>query len=99
WCAVFDGSDACFAPVLTFTEARAHPHALARAAFQKVGEIEQPAAAPRFGRTPGGTPRPPPERGALGRAALVDWGFDAEQVDHLAALGLGMTASPDTAAR
>jgi alpha-methylacyl-CoA racemase len=99
WCAVFDGSDACFAPVLTFSEARAHPHALARAAFQKVGKIEQPAAAPRFGRTPGGTPRPPPERGALGRAALLDWGFDSAQIDHLASLGLGMTAGDDSAAR
>ncbi len=93
WCAVFEGSDACFAPVLTFSEARAHPHAAARNAFVTIGDIEQPAPAPRFGRTPGGTRRPPPERGALGREALGDWGFDAAQVEHLASLGLGTTTA------
>jgi alpha-methylacyl-CoA racemase len=93
WCAVFDGSDACFAPVLTFGEARSNPHAVARAAFADVGDIAQPAAAPRFSRTPGATRRPPPERGALGRDALKDWGFEAAEIERLAALGVGMTAA------
>jgi len=92
WCAVFEGSDACFAPVLTFSEARTHPHALARSAFAKVGAVEQPAPAPRFDRTPGRTRRPPPERGELGREALQDWGFEATQIEQLAALGVGMAA-------
>ena len=90
WCAVFDGSDACFAPVLTFSEAREHPHARARDAFARVGSIDQPAPAPRFSRTPGSTRRPPPERGALGREALADWGFDAAAVEALVALGVGL---------
>ncbi|MEP7058665.1 MAG: CoA transferase, partial [Caldimonas sp.] len=90
WAAVFDGSDACVAPVLTFSEARADPHALARDAYATIGTIEQPAAAPRFARTPGGIRRPPPQRGELGRDALRDWGFDATQIGELAALGLGM---------
>ena len=98
WCAVFEGSDACFAPVLTFSEARAHPHAQARAAFQQVGAVEQPAPAPRFDRTPGRTRRPPPERGEGGREALQDWGFDAGQIEQLAALGVGM-ATVDAPAR
>jgi alpha-methylacyl-CoA racemase len=93
WCAVFEGSDACFAPVLTFSEARAHPHAQARSAFQQVGAVEQPAPAPRFDRTPGRTRRPPPERGEGGREALHDWGFDAAQITQLAALGVGMAAA------
>jgi len=93
WCAVFDGSDACFAPVLTFSEARVHPHALARDAFTTVGEIAQPAAAPRFDRTPGFIGGPPPARGAGGREALRDWGFDSAQIEHLASLGIGMTAA------
>ncbi|MDQ6679543.1 MAG: CoA transferase, partial [Pseudomonadota bacterium] len=90
WCAVFDGSDACFAPVLTFSEARVHPHAAARDAFQTIGKIEQPAPAPRFGRTPAATRRPAPERGALGQEALEDWGFDPAQIERLKALGVGI---------
>src|SRR5262249_8033752 len=41
WCAVLEGSDACFAPVLTFSEARAHPHNSARKAFVEVGQVQQ----------------------------------------------------------
>jgi alpha-methylacyl-CoA racemase len=90
WCAVFEKLDACFAPVLTFSEARRHPHARARDAFVDVGGIEQPAPAPRFDRTPGTATEPPPERGARGRAALADWGFDTDQIEALRKLGLGM---------
>ena len=43
WCKVFDGSDACFAPVLTFSEARAHPHNVARKTFTRAGKVDQPA--------------------------------------------------------
>jgi alpha-methylacyl-CoA racemase len=89
WCRVFEGSDACFAPVLTFSEARAHPHNLARGGYVGVGGVEQPAPAPRFSRTPGDIGRPPPERGALGREALADWGFSRAEVDRLASLGVG----------
>ncbi len=48
WEAVFDGSDACFAPVLSMDEVSSHPHNLARAIFQQVDGILQPAPAPRF---------------------------------------------------
>jgi alpha-methylacyl-CoA racemase len=89
WCRVFEGSDACFAPVLAFSEARTHPHNVARGGYVAVGGVEQPAPAPRFSRTPGGVRRPPPERGALGREALADWGFARAEIDRLAALGLG----------
>jgi alpha-methylacyl-CoA racemase len=89
WCAAFEGSDACFAPVLTFSEARRDPHNVARANFITVADVEQPAAAPRYSRTPGGVRRAPPERGEGGRAALADWGFSNTQIERLAALGLG----------
>ena len=89
WCAVFEGSDACFSPVLTWTEARAHPHNVARGSFVEVGGVPQPAPAPRFSRTPGAVRRPPPERGQGGREALSDWGFDAQGIAALSALGLG----------
>jgi alpha-methylacyl-CoA racemase len=89
WARVFEGSDACFAPVLTFAEARSHAHTLARAGYVEVGGVAQPAPAPRFSRTASAVPSPPPERGALGRQALADWGFADAEIDRLAALGVG----------
>jgi alpha-methylacyl-CoA racemase len=89
WCTAFEGSDACFAPVLSFSEARDHPHAAARSAHVTLGGVTQPAPAPRFGRTPGAAASPPPERGAGGHAALRDWGFSPKEIDGLAAMGLG----------
>jgi alpha-methylacyl-CoA racemase len=89
WCKVFEGSDACFAPVLSFSEARTHSHSEARGAFVEVAGVEQPAPAPRFSRTPGGVRRTPPGRGEGGTAALRDWGFDAQSVARLRSLGLG----------
>ena len=59
WAAVFADTDACVAPVLTFTEALAHPHAAARRAFLECAGVAMPAPAPRFDRTPTGTPTGP----------------------------------------
>jgi alpha-methylacyl-CoA racemase len=89
WCAVFEGSDACFAPVLSFSEARQHPHNRARRSFVSVASVEQPAPAPRFSRTPPEVRRAPPERGAGGAEALRDWGFSATEITRLKAQGLG----------
>ena len=89
WCKVFEGSDACFAPVLAWSEAYLHPHNVARKSFVEVSGVTQPAPAPRFSRTPGEVTRKPPERGEGGAAALADWGFNAEQVAKLKALGMG----------
>jgi len=93
WCAAFEGSDACFAPVLSFSEARRDPHNVARGAYIEVAGVAQPAPAPRFSRTPGEVRRPPPERGQGGREALADWGFDEAAIARLAALGLGFSAA------
>ncbi|MPY59050.1 CaiB/BaiF CoA transferase family protein [Streptomyces spongiae] len=59
WAAVFEGSDACVTPVLSFDEAVDHPHLAHRSAFVSVGGLTQPAASPRFSRTP--PPAPAPE--------------------------------------
>ncbi|HVP08305.1 MAG TPA: CaiB/BaiF CoA-transferase family protein [Burkholderiales bacterium] len=88
WCEAFDGSDACFAPVLTFSEARTHPHNVARATFTRSGKVEQPSPAPRFSRTPGAIRRAPPERGEGGAQALVDWGFSGSEIQAMKTLGL-----------
>ncbi len=53
WTAVFDGSDACVAPVLELAEAPDHPHMIARDAFATIDGVAHPAPAPRFSRTPG----------------------------------------------
>jgi alpha-methylacyl-CoA racemase len=89
WCKVFEGSDACFAPVLTWSEARRDAHNVFRKSFVEVSGVEQPAPAPRFSRTPGAVRRAPPERGEGGRQALADWGFEESEVKKLESLGLG----------
>ncbi|HWM42397.1 MAG TPA: CaiB/BaiF CoA-transferase family protein [Burkholderiales bacterium] len=90
WCKVFEGSDACFAPVLAWSEARRDMHNVARKSFINVKEVAQPAPAPRFSRTPGAVRRAPPERGEAGRQALAEWGFDASEIEKLTALGMGV---------
>ena len=52
WCAILEGSDACFAPVLGLREASTHPHMAHRNSFVECDGVLQPAPAPRFSRTP-----------------------------------------------
>jgi alpha-methylacyl-CoA racemase len=59
WCDIMEGSDVCFAPVLSLDEAAAHPHNVARNTFVTVDGVTQPAPAPRFDRTPGAIQGPP----------------------------------------
>jgi len=89
WCKVFEGSDACFAPVLSWSEARRDAHNVFRNSFLEMGGVNQPAPAPRFSRTPGAVRRAPPERGQGGGQALRDWGFDDHTINKLGSLGLG----------
>jgi len=79
WCRILEGTDACFAPVLSMDEAHAHPHNKARSAFIDVGGIHQPAPAPRFSVTRSDPPRPP---GAVSAAdALTAWGLSAADIE------------------
>jgi alpha-methylacyl-CoA racemase len=89
WCAIFEGSDACVAPVLGFSEAPDHPQHRARGSFVEVAGVIQPGPAPRFSATPSGLPTPAPTRGEQGAAALRDWGFDRVAVERLQQQGLG----------
>jgi alpha-methylacyl-CoA racemase len=70
WCALMQGTDVCFAPVLSLAEAPLHAHNVARHAFVAVGGMIQPAPAPRFSATPADPPRPPGEAGADNKALL-----------------------------
>ncbi|MCD9140902.1 CaiB/BaiF CoA transferase family protein [Streptomyces albireticuli] len=73
WTAVFEGSDACVAPVLSLREAPGHPHLAARATFVEHGGLTQPAPAPRFSATPGAVRRPPAQPGADTAEVARDW--------------------------
>ncbi|MCU1604144.1 MAG: CoA transferase [Modestobacter sp.] len=77
WAEHFAGTDACVTPVLTFTEAAAHPHLLSRGTFVERDGIIQPAAAPRLSRTAAATPSPPPVLDGDRKAVLADWGIVA----------------------
>ena len=83
WCELLEGSDGCFAPVLDFREAPAHPQHVAREAFIEIGGVVQPAPAPRFSRTPPAAPSPPEAPGGSSREILLAWGFASERVEGL----------------
>lgn len=87
WCDLLEGSDACFAPVLTLAEAREHPHSRARGAIVDVDGVAQPAPAPRFLGTPAGPPRPPVAPGTDTDAILHDWGVAESERDACRAGG------------
>jgi alpha-methylacyl-CoA racemase len=87
WCALLEGTDVCFAPVLTLDEAREHPHARAREAFAEVAGKAQPAPAPRFSRSQARIQRPPPAPGENTQEALADWGFSADEIAALREAG------------
>ena len=85
WCDLLEGTDACFAPVLSLTEAPDHQHNKARGAFVDVDSIKQPAPAPRFSRTGSEISQAPAGAGTDVRAVLADWGLSASDIDNLAA--------------
>ncbi len=78
WAELFDGSDACVAPILPLHMAKEHPHMAAREVFVEVDGVPQPAPAPRFSRTPPTLTTPPSVAGQDTRAALEAWGIDAQ---------------------
>ncbi len=87
WCDIMEGSDVCFAPVLSIFEAPTHPHNVARKSYLEVDGIMQQAPAPRFSRTEaaisGGAPIP----GEDTLAVLEDYGFDQTEIEGLRASG------------
>lgn len=75
WCTLMEGSDVCFAPVLSMAEAPEHPHNKARQTFVEIEGVTQPAPAPRFSKTPGAVQGRPPGQGEHTDEILKDWGI------------------------
>lgn len=87
WCELLEGTDVCFAPVLSLDEAPGHPHHLRRGTYAEVdGEI-QPAPAPRFDRTPPAPPNRSPRPGEDSEAVLASLGFSRREIEDLREAG------------
>ena len=88
WCAVLEGTDACFAPVLSWRDAPLHPHLRERQTFCDVEGVVQPAPAPRFSRSGQGDPTLPQDVTPQGtRDALSTW-LSADEIEALCAAGM-----------
>ncbi len=92
WCALMEATDVCFAPVLTMSEAAAHPHNVERRTFVEVAGTTQPAPAPRFSRTAASIERPPAHPGQHTREVLTAWGIGADRVEELLGNGAAKQA-------
>ena len=82
-CALLEGTDVCFAPVLDLQEAPTHPHNVARQSFVEIDGVTQPAPAPRFSRTPSSVQAPAAIAGEHSEAILNDWGFNSSEISAL----------------
>ena len=87
WCELLEGTDTCFAPVLSLAEAPEHAHNRERGTFAEVAGVVQPGPAPRFSRTPGAIRRPPPHSGQHTDEILGELGLDADAIASLRASG------------
>ena len=83
WCQIMEGSDVCFAPVLSMSECQEHPHIRARGTFVEVAGASQPAPAPRFSRSKTQISCPPSHAGQHTDEAMADWGFGAVEIAKL----------------
>lgn len=83
WCEIMEGTDACFAPVLSFLEAPSHPANQARNTYLEVDGVVQPAPAPRFSRTPSEVSHGPHGLGEDTDSVLQAMGFAEEEVRRL----------------
>lgn len=88
WCKLMEGTDVCFAPVLSMTEAPHHPHNAARETFLDVGGKLQPAPAPRFSVTKTSPPRQAPQVGDDTTSLLKELGHDNAQIEQLISNGI-----------
>jgi alpha-methylacyl-CoA racemase len=87
WCEIMEGTDVCFAPVLSLAEAPQHPHNVHRGTFVELNDVVQPAPAPRFSGTPVAVQRPPAHAGQHTDEVLAEWGIDGDRIAKLRETG------------
>jgi alpha-methylacyl-CoA racemase len=87
WCQLMEGTDVCFAPVLSLGEAPQHPHNVHRGTFLELDGAVQPAPAPRFSGTPASVQRPPAHAGQHTDEVLAEWGLDTDRIAKLREAG------------
>jgi alpha-methylacyl-CoA racemase len=83
WTAIFEGKDACVAPVLELDEVNQHPHNRERGLLFNLDGALQPLPAPRLSRTPGRVKKPGKPRGSETREILKELGYDTEEIEAL----------------
>ncbi len=83
WCALLEGTDACFAPVLDMAEAPLHPHNVDRQSFIEIDGVVQPAPAPRFSSRPTHMPSAPVPVGNNTNEVLAEAGIPADAIASL----------------
>ncbi len=88
WCEIMEGSDVCFAPVLSMTEAPQHPHNKERQSFIEIDGVVQPAPAPRFSRSAPEVSHPPRTPGADTADVFSGLGFSADELNALREQGV-----------
>lgn len=92
WTSLLEGTDTCFAPVLTMAEARQHPHVVARKTLCDVSGMTQPSPAPRFGQTPAASPRQGSRAGEHTNEILTTLGYARTEIEALLAAGAARQA-------
>jgi alpha-methylacyl-CoA racemase len=88
WAAIFEGTDACVAPVLSMSEAPRHPHNRARGSFVEIAGVSQAAPAPRFSRTEASVPQAPRPAGSDTVDVLREAGYAEAEIERLRAAGV-----------
>jgi len=88
WCELLEGTDVCFAPVLTLGEAMDHPHHQARGTYREVNGVRQAAPAPRFSATPGEIGRAPVAIGTDTQQVLEALGYSTAEATALSQAGV-----------
>jgi alpha-methylacyl-CoA racemase len=83
WCALMEGTDICFAPVLSMKEVAKHPHLAHRSTYVEAHGLTQPAPSPRFSRTPAALDRPPARAGEHTEEVLTAFGFAPDEIAKL----------------